>query len=525
MFSAFNTIVLKPLPYADREALDRIDRATPQNPEGRISPADFLDVQKEAHPYEQLAAYGLGNVSLAEPGRPSEMARSIRGSVNLFSLLRMRPQLGRDFLPGEDVPGNDRVVIISQRCWKNRFGGTADIIGRSVRVDGVPHTIVGVLPLAFNDWRHLGFVDVFRPLALDPREAADRHSTFLRLIGRRAPGVGAAEAEGFVAAFGARLAAEHPAIHAGSAWRTISLAETVMREGRTMMAMCIGLSGFVLLIACSNLANLLLARTMARAREFAVRSALGASRRQLLTPLIAESLILALAGGACAILVAQWMGDWLAVRSTGDNGEQVVLFFDWRVFGWAFVASLATAIAFGLAPALFALRLNLNDTLKSGGRGATEGRGHRRFRHLLIVGQFALAMVLLAGAALFIRGLDELNHRRAGWDSERLVTGTIALPSGRYPDAERMRHSMNWQGNDCNPCRRGIGQHLVVHAVLQLAGRAPLPGRGRELPEAGHEPAATVNCVTPRYFETFGTRVLAGGLSTSGTARRPRGST
>ena len=204
------------------------------------------------------------------------------------------------------------------------------------------------------------------------------------------------------------------------------------------MAMLIGLSGFVLLIACSNLANLLLARTMARAREFAVRSALGASRIQLLRPLIAESLLLALAGGGCAILVAQWVADWLAVRSTGDNGEKVVLALDWHVLGWALAASLVTAVAFGLAPALFAMRLNVNDTLKSGARGMTGGRGHQRFRHGLIVGQFALAMILLAGAALYIRGLDELNNTRGGWQSDRLLTGTIVLPAASYGDADKI---------------------------------------------------------------------------------------
>ncbi len=278
-----------------------------------------------------------------------------------------------------------------------------------------------------------------------------------------------------------------------------------------MLGMLIGLSGFVLLIACSNLANLLLARTMARAREFAVRSALGASRAQLLRPLLAESLLLALAGTACAILVAQWGAAWLAVRSTGNNGEQVVLAFDWRVFGWAFGASLVTAVAFGLAPALFALRLNVNDTLKSGGRGTTGGRGHQRFRHALIVGQFALAMVLLAGAALFIRGLDELNHRRAGWQSEHLVTGTVVLPAARYSGAEKINSF----------------HHLAAERLESLPGVASASFssftpffnwgdirkylvEGRALPKPGHESVAAVNCISPHYFETVATRILAG---------------
>jgi predicted permease len=511
MFSAFNSIVLKPLPYADSARLDRIDRATPQNPEGRVSPADFLDLQREMHGYGEIAAYTPSDTSLSEPGRPAETASGLRITSNFFSTLAVQPELGRDFRSGEDRPGNDRVVILSERYWQNHFGSSADVVGRTIRVDGEPHEIVGVLPASFNDWRHLGWIDLFRPLALDQQKSADRHSTILRLIGRRSDKISQAEANGFIANFGARLAKDFPEANAGGIWRTVPLTASVQgKSGRTMIGMLIGLSGFVLLIACSNLANLLLARTMVRAREFAVRSALGASRTQLLRPLIAESLVLALAGGLCAILVAQWGADWLAVRSTGDNGEQVILAFDWRVFGWAFGASLVTAVAFGLAPALFALRLNVNDTLKSGARGMTGGRGHRRFRQVLIVGQFALAMILLTGAALFIRGLDELNHRRAGWESEHLVTGTIVLPS-RYSDPDKITafHRLTVERLEAVP---GVASASISSFTpfFNWSDSRKYLVQGQELPQPGHEPTAVVNDVTPRYFETVGTHLLAG---------------
>jgi putative ABC transport system permease protein len=511
MFSAFNSIVLKPLPYAEGARLDRIYRATPQNPEGNVSPADFLDLQRGASGYGEITAYTPSDTSLSAPGQPAEVASGLRVSANFFSTLSVLPQLGRDFRSGEDRPGNDRVVLVSQRFWQNHFGGNPEIVGRTIRVDGEPHEIVGVLPASFNDWRHLGWVDLFRPLALDQKKSADRSSTILRLIGRRAPNISRSAAGGFIVNFGARLAKDFPESNAGSTWRTVPLAETVHgKSGGTMIGMLIGLSGFVLLIACSNLANLLLARTMSRAREFAVRAALGASRLQLLRPLIAESLLLALAGGAVALLVAQWGADWLAVRSTGDNGERVILAFDWRVFGWAFGAALLTALAFGMAPALFALRLDVNDTLKSGARGMTGGRGHRRFRHALIIGQFALAMILLAGAALFIRGLDELNHRRAGWKSDQLVTGTVVLPAS-YSDPDKI----------------SAFQRLAVERLEAIPGVAsasissftpffnwPEARKyliaGRELPKPGHEPAAVMNSVTPHYFETVGTHILAG---------------
>ena len=512
MFSAFNDLMLKPLPYADTEQLDRIDRVTAQNPQGRISPADFLDFQREAGGYGEIAAYALGDTSLSAPGQPAEMARAARATVSLFGTLGVKPQLGRDFRPGEDIHGNDRVLILSQRTWQNRFGGRTDIIGHTIRVDGEPHEIIGVLPAAFNDWRHLGGIDFFRPLAFDRSQAADRHDPMLRLIGRRPGKATLTGAAAFVANFGARQAKDYPGENAGSTWRLIPLNETVLdSNGRVMMAMLIGLSGFVLLIGCSNLANLLLARTIARAREFAVRSALGASRLQLLRPLVAESLLLALAGGGGALLVARWAMDYLSVRSTADNGERVHFYLDGHVLLWAFAASLATALAFGLAPALFAMRLDLNNTLKSGARGATGGRGQQRFRQFLIVGQFALAMILLTGAALFIRGLAELNNRRAGWESEHLVTGTVVLPAAGYPDADRITAFY----------RLAVERLEALPGVISASISAAPPFynwsesrrylvEGREPPEWGHEPAAVVNSVSSRYFETVGTRLVAG---------------
>lgn len=512
MFSAFRTVLLKPLPYPENEQLDRLDRATPQNRKGRVSPADFNDLRRSDHPFEQISAYTLGDASLSDKGQPAEMVRALRATTSLFSTLRVIPQVGRDFRAGEDLPGRDRVVMIGHRCWQRRYNAEPDVIGRTIRVDGDPHTIVGVLPAWFNEWRHLGAIDIFRPLPFDDSNAADRQSTILRIIGRRPKNVPASEAAAFVARFGAGLARDFPEVHTGTSWNTIPLNETVFdSQSRSMLTLCIGLSGFVLLIACSNLTNLLLARTMARAREFAVRAAIGASRRQLLGPLVVESVLLALAGGVCAIIVAQWGAEYLAIRSTGDNGERVYLAFDWLVFAWAFGAALFTAVAFGLAPALFALRLNLVDTLKSGARGSTASRGHHRFRQLLIVGQFALAMILLAGAALFIRGLDELNRRREGWESRHLLTGSMVLPLARYSNPEEI----------------SAFQHLVLERVQALPGVAAASVssftpffewpdlrkfhvEGRELAPQGREAPAVMNSVSPQYFRTFETRLLAG---------------
>jgi len=512
MFGVLNEVLLRPLPYSDGERLDRIYRTTARDTRGGISAADFLDAKAGLKAYGEIAAYGDAAMSLSEPGHPAEIPAGLRVSWNLFAVLGARPQLGRTFQPDEDRIGNHRVLVISDRYWRNRFGGDPRVVGRAVRVDGEVHEIVGVLPATFNDWRHLGWVDLFRPLGLDAREAADRGSTWLRLVGRRSSPLTRAQAEGVIAGFGRHLAKEFPAANTESGWRTIPIDKAVMDEdGPVSLGMLIGLSGFVLRIACSNLANLLLARTMARARELAVRSALGASRARLLRPLVTESMLLALSGGAFAIFVARWVADWLAVRSTGDNGESVLVALDWRVLGWALAASLVTVVAFGLAPALFAMRLDLNGTLKSGARGTTEGRGHQSFRKALVVGQFALAMILLSGGALFARGLRDLNTRRHGWESDRLVAGSMLLPAAKYPGAGEITAFQ----------RLTLDRLAALPGVesVSLSYRLPFFGladprryvvAGLPRPEPGHEPAALINGVTPRYFETVGTRLLRG---------------
>ncbi len=250
---------------------------------------------------------------------------------------------------------------------------------------------------------------------------------------------------------------------------------------------------------------------MARAREFAVRAALGASRMQLLRPLIAESLLLAIAGGLFSIVVAGWVTDWLSYKTTAENGERVVFVFDWLVFSWAFGTALITAIAFGLAPALFALRLNVNATLKSAGRGMTGGRGHRRFRQALIVGQFALAMILLTGAALFVRGLNELNNSREGWRSDNLVTGAVVLPTASYGDAEKIAnfHRLTLERLQALP---GVASASISSFTpfFNWPAIRKYVVAGREPPKPGQEPAAVVNSISPDYFETFQSRLLTG---------------
>jgi predicted permease len=518
MFSILNDVLLRPLPYPEADHLDRIYRITAQNSRGGFSPADYLSLKSEMAGYGEIAGYGLVDLSLSEPGKSAETVPGLRVSANFFSTLRVKPQLGRDFNSDEALLGNHRVLLISHRSWQSRFGGDAHIIGRVIRVDGEAHEIIGVLPDALNDWRHLGPFDFFRPLGLTDREIPDRSSAWVRLMGRRSKALTHEQTDAFIANFGRRLAADFPAVNSESSWRAIPVTYLVAgKNGPIILSMLVGLSVFVLLIACSNLANLLLARTMDRAREFAVRSALGASRAPLLRPLAGESLLLAFAGGLCAILVALWFYDWIATISTGDGGDKVVFALDWHVLGWTFGACLFTALAFGLVPAHFALRLDLNTALKSGSRSISGDRGHRRFRGFLIVGQFAIAMVLLAGAALFMRGLDELNHRRSGWESDHLVTGTVLLPAATYPGSKEITtfQRLALERLEALP---GVASASISSAMpfFGLAETRKYLVEGREVPAPGHEPVAAINGVSPHYFQTVGTRLLDGRTFTEG---------
>jgi putative ABC transport system permease protein len=512
MFSVLHGYLLRPVPYPDSDRIDRIYRATPRNSQGGVSPADYLALKAEMGGYGEIAGYASAEMSVAEPGQPAEMTLGVRASANLFATLGSGVPLGRGFRPDEEVAGNHRVLVLSHRYWQNRFGGAADVVGRTVRVDGEAYEIVGVLPETFSDWRHLKFADLFQPLVFDEATSRDRDGTWIRLVGRRSASIERAQAAAFVREFGARRAAEFPATNGGTSFVATPIVETFLPgTGRRMIGMLIGLSGFVLLIACSNLANLLLARTMARAREFALRAALGGSRAQVLRPLVLETLLLALAGGACALAVARWTFDWLAVHSAGDSGVGIDLQLDWAVLAWAFSACVFTAVAFGVAPALFAQRLDLNRTLKSGGRGSTGDAGHRRFRNALIVGQFALAMVLLAGAALFAYGIHDLNHRHRGWAAEPLVTGTMVLPATAYRSDKEVAdlHRLALDRVEALP---GVASASISYALpfFPLGETRRYLVAGQPAPETGHEPSAALNGVSPRYFETLGIQVLQG---------------
>jgi predicted permease len=510
MFNIVNSLVLQPLKFPDSENLFRLIRTTDQQQAQGNRPADFVEIARASRDFARVVCCRPWSFTLAEPGRPPEVLASLRASAGYFSVLGLKMELGREFLPEEDVVGSDKVIILSRAFWLSHFGGDPRIIGRTVRLDGQSNEIIGVAPAIADDPRTLYSSDIYRPLALTADEMTGLEDHAYDMIGRYRPGVTAAQAETRFNAIAAGLAKSDPKEYAGRSLRAMSLKPTLLGTSRQIIFMLIGLSGFVLLIACANLANLLLARAIARAREFAVRGALGASRAQLIRPLLAECGLLAAVGGLLGVLVSVWTDDWLA-QQLSNSGSTLDFVVDWRLLLFACSASLATSLIFGVAPAWVASRVHINDALKSGTRGSTGDRSQNRFRQVLVAGQFALALVLISGALFFARGLDQLLRRDAGWKPAPVLRGILSMPASRYPDAQRLMQFYD-RVQERVSTLPGVAAAAISHEVPAFgfpSGRAFVV-EGQPPPVPGNEPGGPINGVTPGYFNTIGTRLLSG---------------
>ncbi|MEO6994857.1 MAG: ABC transporter permease [Lacunisphaera sp.] len=510
MFSLINVYLLQPLKFPDSQNLYFVQRATPQQ-HGSHSPAAVEEIKHGSADFAQLAVDRHWGFTLSEPNHPAERVHSLRVSSNYFNVLGVKPELGRNFLPEEDQTGRNNVVILSKAYWQSRFGGDPSVIGRTIRLDGALVQVVGVLPASAAAPTIFGPVRLFRPLGLTTDEKTNWTDNAYDLVGRYRPDVTATQTKARFTALGNRLAADHPKETAGSWLETVSMQSTGLgANGKNITFMLLGLSGFVLLIACANLANLLLARAVSRAREFAIRAALGASRAQLIKPLVMECTLLSIGGGALAILVSTWTSDWMANRLSND-GASLDFSPDWRVLAFAFGVSLATGLLFGVAPAWLVSRVRVNDTLKSGTRGSTGDRSQHRFRQVLIVVQFALALVLLTGAAFFVRGVERLVHSPAGWNPTLLLRADIYLPPVIYSTADRTMafYTQLEQRIGALPGVTGVAISYAI-PMFGFGSQRSYAVEGQPAPIAGHEPVAMVNGITAGYFNTLGTRLLSG---------------
>ncbi len=510
MFSVLNALLLHSPLYPEPDRLLRVYRSTPSSQLDSHSAPNFLDLQARTKSFEHLAAFARRNSNLAEPGQPAEPLPGLGVSGDFFATLGVQPLLGRTITAEDDRDGAERVVVLTEPFWRQRFASDPGMLGRQIRLDGNPVTVIGVMPAGTEDRLIWGGISLWRPLAFDKETLESRGGHWLSIIGRLRSGVDSPAALSELGTHFADLARAHPEVNSRA---TVQIAPFVrsMQDDKTrvLSLFSMGLAGCVMLIACVNLANLLFARNVLRTREHAIRAALGATRGRLIRQSLTESLLLALVGGALGLFVAVWSNAALGSRLM-VGGQPFTLGLDWDVAGFAFVVATVSAAAFGLLPALLVSRTDVNDALKQGARGSTSG-AHHRLRQGLIVVEIALALVLLSGAGFFSHGLDRFLTRDQGWQPAGLLTARIRIPVAKYPnDAaitafhERLKDRLAaLPGVEQVSLSRtlpfygfGWGQRYIIE------GRAPL--------EPGTEPLRDVNLVSPDYFQTLGITLLAG---------------
>ena len=435
IFSLVNAVVLRPLPYPAPDQLVWCWGNFPGGNRASVSPPDYLDFRSQNKSFEQLAA----TMSMAMPatitggGEPERLMASVV-TGNYFQALSVAPTLGRGFSIDNEKPGSDQVAIISHELWQRRFGGNPGIVNQRIVLDNKSFEVIGVMPkgVLFPQT-----ADLWVPLNFEASpDMKIRKAHFLRPIGRLKPGVTVAQAQADTDAIAAQLEQQFPQSNTGWNLRLEPLRERLIGSSRSSLFILFGAVGFVLLIACANVANLLLVRANARQKEIALRTALGASRMRIVRQLITESLLLAIVGGALGALLAAWGIDLLVTLSGNLIPTTANVTIDAAVLAFTFATSLLTGLLFGVFPAFRTVNVNLSDTLKEGGR-SSEGTLKNRTRSLLVVFESALAVVLLVGAGLLVRSLIALENTNPGFEADNVLTMRVDLSRGKYDTPEK----------------------------------------------------------------------------------------
>ena len=511
IFTVVDAALLRGLPYKSPENLYHVWEKTPQDgfSKREFSYPDYQDYQKN-NVFEGLAAYTGGRVLLSGDGE-TESVGGPRASANFFNVLGVEPLIGRTFQAGEDQQGGPRVTVLTYGLWQRRFGGNPNAVGQQVTLNGESYTIVGVLPAEFQF--ALRNADLWIPYQPTQNQLTRRFMHSTNLIGRLKPGVDAAQAQSDLSIIASRIEQEHKASHAGTTVRILPLQEEVIGNVRPILLVLLGAVGFVLLIACANVASLLLTRALARQKEVAIRAALGASRWRVIRQLLTESVVLSLLGGAAGLLIAYW-GVPAIVAALPQNQLNAMPFLktlglDATILAFSFGLSLATGLFFGLAPALQSSRLDLNEVLKEGGRNASATASHR-LRSAMVVTEIALAVVLLVGAGLMMKSLLRLLQTNVGFNPDNLLTMTVVLPPAKYPEAIQL-NNFNDQIQDRVQNLPGVAGAGTVNILPLNAGNTTrFYIDGDPVPTPGQETEANSRVVSDTYFQTLGVPLLAG---------------
>ena len=511
IFSVIRAVVLNPLPYEDPERIVVLWEVNPEGNIERVAVPTFEDWQEEARSLEALAAYRTVDFAFARTGEPLSVSGA-RATPGLFAVLKAHARLGRTFAAEEAVLGADRVVVLSHAFWQRVLGANPAIVGTSIQLDSQPYTVVGVMPPGF-EFPTSTNVQVWTPLAFDPKDlhGQSRRARSLMVVGRIAPAATAAQAQEELSVLAGRIATEYKSSNEGWGARVVPAHEQLVAASRPALTMLMGAVGFLLLIVCANMANLMLARLSTRRREVAVRAALGASRWDVARPILAESLLLSAGGGVLGLLTAVFGLRLLATLPEARLPRMEQIQLDGGVLLFTTAVSIGVAIAFGLLPALHASRTDLRGSL-SESAGTTSCPSARRVLNGLVIGEVALALVLLVGAGLMTRSFARLLQVDPGFEPNNVVAAQVFLPTAKY----RERHRLVQFYEDVLARLRSTPGVTAASAVSALpmnevgaASALPFTVEGRQPPPT-EDPLADVRIVAPSYFETMRIALLEG---------------
>jgi len=506
IFSVVNAVLLRPLPYPQSEQLVRVFGTQPTLPEAPSSPANFLEWRTENRAFEHIATYIGKGFNLTGTDKP-ERVIGARVSSDLFQLLQVQPVLGRDFTAEEDRDGAERVVILSYDFWQHRFAGDPNAIRQTIRLSDQTYTIVGVMPrgFAFPNTR----TRIWTPVAFNPSEIAARDTNFIDVVARLKPGVSLEHAQANMTAVAQSQAQRYPQTNVGVGVKVVPLQEQMVGDVRPMLVVLFGAVAFVLLIACANVANLLLARAAARHREMAIRGALGASRSRVVRLLLTESVLLAIVGGAIGLLLAIWSLDLLVSLKPANLPRLSEIGVNRAVFLFTAAVSILTGVFFGLVPAWQVSKTDLNEGLKESGRGSDAPR-RQRMRSLLVISEVALSIVLLVGAGLMIRSFARLLAVDPGFKPDHVLTAFVSLPVAKYSKREEQVAFFD-QSLERLRNLPGVSAAGVVTDIPLYGGSSTgfdVDGRQPALP--GQRAMTDYRIISPDYFAAMGMRMLKG---------------
>jgi putative ABC transport system permease protein len=496
IFSVVNAVLLRPLAMNDPSHVMYVQEHWQDIFPG-LSVGNYIDIRNQNSAFAELCASNSAGFNL-EAGELPERVDGEIATANYFATFGVEPILGRPFSAQEDKPGQAKVVVISERLWRSRFHANPTIVGQSIRVNGMPTTVIGVMPRSFDPL--LSNTELWVPAAFNAMQLADHDDHYLNVMGRLKPGVSAPQAQSELDIIARRLQKQYPLYDEGRTYRLQPLSTALLGDQSLSLRLMLAAVGFLLLIACANIANLQLARSRARQKEIAMRAALGASPNRIVRQLLTENVVLGLAGGAVGILLANWGVAWIVAHGPAEMPRLDQSRIDASTLAFACGAALFSSLLFGLAPALRSVSTRLNDVFKSS--SGVSGGSRDRVRSLLVVGEVSLALILMLGAGLLIRSALIVSHVDPGFVTENLVVGRVGLPEPSYHDPEVARQTFE--------------RMIVAAAALPgvdsaaVVSRAPLAGGGSSnglLPEGKpYDPANLINSqlqiVSSNYFET-----------------------